>query len=88
MVAACCALGGMAATPIVLDVVADALVGKPCSEQSFAAAAEALLAAVNPIDDVRATASYRKAVAANLLRRAWYESNACQQDIVVRVQHA
>jgi CO/xanthine dehydrogenase FAD-binding subunit len=43
------------------------LVGKAVTQESIAAARAAILAEVRPIDDIRSTAKYRAAVAANLL---------------------
>lgn len=44
-----------------------ALLGKPLTQETALAARRALLAEVQPIDDIRSTADYRKQVAANLL---------------------
>ena len=44
-----------------------ALLGKLLNEDNIAAARSALLAEARPIDDIRSTAKYRAAVAANLL---------------------
>lgn len=46
-----------------------ALIGKPLSEESLNAAALLAQQAVQPIDDIRATADYRRSVAGNLLFR-------------------
>ncbi|MGI9605677.1 MAG: FAD binding domain-containing protein, partial [Acidimicrobiales bacterium] len=55
------ALGSVAATVIVVEQFAEALVGRPLDEQTIAGAAGTTEAAVAPIDDVRATADYRNA---------------------------
>lgn len=47
-----------------------ALVGKPLTVQSIEAAARAAAAEVRPVDDVRATAAYRRRLAAAYVRRA------------------
>lgn len=49
-----------------------ALAGAPFAAASFAAAAEALSAEVTPLDDLRASAAYRRQAAGNLLRRLWW----------------
>jgi CO/xanthine dehydrogenase FAD-binding subunit len=45
-----------------------ALLGQPITRESVQAARRALLAEVQPIDDIRSTAEYRRRVAANLLQ--------------------
>lgn len=49
-----------------------ALAGAPFAAASFAAAAAALSAEVTPLDDLRASAGYRRQAAGNLLRRLWW----------------
>jgi xanthine dehydrogenase iron-sulfur cluster and FAD-binding subunit A len=44
-----------------------ALTGKTVTAETIAAARAAILTEVRPIDDIRSTAKYRGAVAANLL---------------------
>ena len=61
------AFGGMAATPKRAAQAEASLVDKPVSMESFIAAAAALEADFNPIDDMRASADYRMQVAQNLL---------------------
>jgi xanthine dehydrogenase FAD-binding subunit len=46
-----------------------ALIGRPLSAASLADAAASARAAVKPIDDIRASAAYRRQVAGNLLFR-------------------
>jgi CO/xanthine dehydrogenase FAD-binding subunit len=46
-----------------------ALDGRPPTPQAADAAAEALAAAISPIDDVRSSADYRRVVAARTLHR-------------------
>jgi xanthine dehydrogenase small subunit len=61
--------GGMAPTPRRARASEAALVGRPFSEASIRAAAAALEADLAPISDLRASAGYRRLVAANLLRK-------------------
>jgi aerobic carbon-monoxide dehydrogenase medium subunit len=57
-------------TPVRLIAAEAELDGRPLSEESLDAAARAASAAVEPVDDVHATADYRREVLARLLRRA------------------
>lgn len=61
------AAASVADRPVRLIATEAALLGKPLSLTSRAAARAALLNEVRPIDDIRSTAEYRKQVAANLL---------------------
>lgn len=63
------ALGSVAATPIRARAAEAALEGAMPSRETAARAAEALAAEINPIDDVRSTADYRRAVAGRVLHR-------------------
>ncbi|MCP3987551.1 MAG: 2Fe-2S iron-sulfur cluster binding domain-containing protein [Actinomycetia bacterium] len=54
------AVGSVGPTVMVLDTVAESLRGRPLAEATITQAAEAVSAAVEPIDDVRATADYRR----------------------------
>lgn len=67
------ACGGMAATPARAQAVEQALLGKPFDATTIAVAQLALGQDFQPIDDVRASAAYRLAVAGNLLTRARLE---------------
>ncbi len=64
------AVGSVAPTVLLLTDPAARLVGQPLSSASAAAAAAAVRAAVEPIDDVRATAAYRSDVIATMVERA------------------
>ncbi|WP_119157109.1 xanthine dehydrogenase small subunit [Caldimonas tepidiphila] len=66
--------GGMAATPKRAVQAEAALVGRPWDEATVRAAADVLQREFTPISDMRATADYRRTVAAHLLLRAWMES--------------
>jgi len=63
------ALGSVAATPIRAAAAEAALEGARPSPETADAAAEALAAELEPIDDVRSTAAYRRMVAARILHR-------------------
>jgi xanthine dehydrogenase small subunit len=62
------ALGAIADRPIRVAAVEAAVRGLPLGDAA-AAAREAMRAAIQPIDDVRSTASYRREVAENLVAR-------------------
>ena len=62
------ALGSVAPTVVRARRTEEALRGRPLDEAAIAAAVEALVAEIAPIDDIRSTARYRARVAANLLR--------------------
>ena len=70
------AFGGMAATPKRATACEAALTGRPWTEATVRAAAGALAADFQPIDDMRASAAYRLKAAQNLLIRAFLESSA------------
>jgi xanthine dehydrogenase small subunit len=74
VVAARVAFGGMAAVPRRAAACEAALAGQPWSEATAQAAALALDEDFQPLSDLRASADYRRAVAANLLRRCWLET--------------
>ncbi|WP_421838644.1 xanthine dehydrogenase small subunit [Novosphingobium sp.] len=78
---ACVAFGGMAATPRRAAGCEAALVGKPFSEATIAAAAEALQADFSPLSDVRGSAAYRIEAASALLWRLWHR----EQGVAVSV---
>ncbi|MBK9081741.1 MAG: xanthine dehydrogenase small subunit [Rhizobiales bacterium] len=63
------AFGGMAATPKRARASEAALIGRPATRETFAAAAAALATDFAPIDDWRASAAYRMRVAQNLFER-------------------
>jgi carbon-monoxide dehydrogenase medium subunit len=64
------AVSAAAPTPLLVPDAGRALVGSRCGPEAVANAAEALAAAVDPIDDVRGTRAYRLRVLPELLRRA------------------
>jgi xanthine dehydrogenase small subunit len=68
------AFGGMAAVVQRAAQAEAALRGQAWTEATAEAAAAALARDFTPITDLRASASYRQRVAANLLRRFWLET--------------
>jgi len=67
------AFGGMAGMPARAPACEAALTGKPWSEAAILAAAEALAKDYQPLTDLRGSAGYRLAAAANLVRSLWLE---------------
>lgn len=69
------ALASVAPVPLLVGQVETILAEKPISEQALNEAAQAAMQACNPIDDVRASAKYRKIMVRNLslkaLREVW-----------------
>jgi CO/xanthine dehydrogenase FAD-binding subunit len=63
------AWGSVGPTIFTAAAVEDALIGEKLSPETLAAAAEKIRQIVTPIDDVRATADYRRTVSGNLLLR-------------------
>jgi xanthine dehydrogenase small subunit len=67
------AYGGMAATPARVPAAEALLEGTDLDAAAIDSAYDAVSAAFTPLDDVRASAAYRSAMAAALLRRALLE---------------
>ncbi|WP_128514832.1 xanthine dehydrogenase small subunit [Tabrizicola thermarum] len=67
------AFGGMAGVPKRASRAEAALLGKPWSEATVEAAAEAMAADFTPLSDMRASAAYRMLTAQNLLRRYFHD---------------
>jgi xanthine dehydrogenase small subunit len=65
--------GGVAAVPARARRTEAALTGTPWQEASFEAAAQVLATEFTPLDDLRASAAYRRTVLGNLLRRAFLD---------------
>jgi xanthine dehydrogenase small subunit len=63
------ALGSVAPTPIRARATEAALEGQPPTPETADRAADTLAAELNPIDDVRSTAEYRRLVASRVLHR-------------------
>ena len=68
------AVGGMAGVPARAIGCEEALIGKPFTEATIAAAADALHDDFDPLTDVRGSAGYRRDAAAALLWRLWHEA--------------
>ena len=62
-------IGAVAPIPLLVDGAAEALVGKPLTDETIEAAAEAAKAAATPIDDMRGSIKQRKHLSAVLTRR-------------------
>jgi len=67
--------GGVAATPIRALKTERALVGSPWNTDSIERAAMTLSTEFTPIDDMRASAVYRRTVLGNLLRRFYHQTS-------------
>ncbi|OJF67792.1 xanthine dehydrogenase small subunit [Alteromonas sp. V450] len=81
--------GGVAAVPSTCDALESALKGKQfTSKECLTLGKQVLFDAFSPIDDVRATAQYRKTVLANLWHRFWLENQTVNQIETRVVQHA
>lgn len=74
VVSASIGVGGVAATPVRARQTEAVLAGQPWNETTLARAADALSAEFQPLSDMRASGSYRRALLANLLQRYWLES--------------
>lgn len=75
------AYGGMAGTPKRAAGAEAALQGQPFTAASFEAAAAAVADDFKPLTDWRASANYRRMVAANFLRRFWLEQSGTDQPV-------
>jgi xanthine dehydrogenase small subunit len=79
------AFGGMAGVPARAPQAEAALTGQPWREANVEAAAEALARDYAPLNDLRGSAAYRMAVAANLLRRLWIEQASGEKASVLEL---
>jgi xanthine dehydrogenase small subunit len=70
------AFGGVAATPLRAHATEKFLTGKLWGQTTAAAAADVLANEYTPLDDMRASAAYRRQAAAGLLHRFWLEDGA------------
>ena len=78
--------GGMAGTPKRATGAEAALTGQPFARETFEAAARAVADDFQPLSDWRASADYRRTVAANLFRRFWLEQS--EPGLPVRLSQA
>ena len=78
--------GGMAGTPKRAAGAEAALTGRPFARDTFEAAARAAADDFQPLTDMRASADYRRTVAANLFRRFWLEQS--ESGLPVRLTQA
>lgn len=78
--------GGMAGIPKRAAGAEAALTGQPFARDTFEAAAHAVADDFQPLSDWRASADYRRTVAANLFRRFWLEQT--ETGLPVRLHEA
>jgi xanthine dehydrogenase small subunit len=83
-----CGFGGVAAIPATVTALNSQLKGKTWSnKETFETGSEILKNAFTPLDDVRASKTYRIAMLINLWKRFWLETNQNAQKIETRVVH-
>jgi xanthine dehydrogenase small subunit len=70
------AYGGVAATIVRLPKTEAHLKKRTVSAEAFESAGEVALSEISPISDVRGSAEYRNLLAANILRKLYYELDA------------
>jgi xanthine dehydrogenase small subunit len=76
------AFGGMAGIPKRANAVEAALVGKPWSTDTVAAAAAAIATDFTPLSDMRASAAYRLRTAQNLVHRYFADLAGTRTDVL------
>ena len=79
------AYGGMAATPIRLTEVEDALIGEKPEAGLISDVVTMIASQMTPLTDVRASAEYRSAMAASMLERALLEFSGEDRPVVTEV---
>jgi xanthine dehydrogenase small subunit len=80
--------GGVAAIPATVSALNEQLQGKTwSSKDTFEIGSEILKHAFSPLDDVRASKTYRVNMLVNLWKRFWLETNQSAQKIETRVIH-
>jgi xanthine dehydrogenase small subunit len=80
--------GGVAAIPATVIELNTQLKGKTwSSNKTFEIGKEILEQAFTPLDDVRASKTYRVSMLTNLWKRFWLETNQSTQNIATRVVH-
>jgi carbon-monoxide dehydrogenase medium subunit len=65
------AVGGCGPKPVTAPAAVQAMIGKPIDDASIARLGEALAEAADPVDDVRASADYRRLVLPRMLAKAF-----------------
>jgi xanthine dehydrogenase small subunit len=75
------AYSGVAPTIVRLPRTEAHLTGRAISAETFESAGEVALAEISPISDVRGSAEYRNMLAANILRKLFYDLDANQQQV-------
>lgn len=75
-IAVAAGIGGACDMPVRLDGLQEALVGRPLDEAAVRDAVGASVDALETVDDLHASATYRKRVAATLARRAILDAGA------------
>jgi aerobic carbon-monoxide dehydrogenase medium subunit len=70
------ALGGVADCPVLAEQAGELLAGSELADDDIAAAAEAALAVIDPPDDIRASAAYRRHLVPVYVRRVLTEMRA------------
>jgi xanthine dehydrogenase small subunit len=79
--------GGVAATPKRAVATENALAGRPWTRETAEDAANTLEREFTPIDDMRASAAYRRRALGNLMRRLWLETTG-DGETMTRVEQA
>ena len=74
----------MAGTPRRARHAEAALKGRPFARETFEAAARAVDDDFSPLTDWRASADYRRRIAANLFRRFWLEQSGGGEPVRIR----
>ena len=74
-------LGGVAATPLRASATEAALVGRPWTEQTVREAAAVMASEGTPMDDHRASASYRSAMLGQSLLRLYAAHRPDRQEV-------
>jgi xanthine dehydrogenase small subunit len=83
-----CGFGGVAAIPASVPALNTQLQGKTwSSSESFEIGRDILKQAFSPLDDVRASKTYRLTMLTNLWKRFWLETNQSTQKLETRVVH-
>ncbi|WP_339720305.1 xanthine dehydrogenase small subunit [uncultured Paraglaciecola sp.] len=83
-----CGFGGVAAIPATVSALNSQLVGQTwSSKETFELGNTILKQAFSPLDDVRASKTYRISMLSNLWKRFWLETNQNAQKIETRVVH-